>query len=169
MFHFLHAILRYSGEIRLSEEEYTAGKVLADLFILTNEIQRDMEKRAREHGVSYGQYILLSVLKHQPDRRSSPSMLADCLNVSRAAVSSMIEALEKGGFVTRELDDQDRRGMVISLTGAGSEKVAEMTPRFLSFMTRFLSEFEKNDVQDLLQSLDKLKKGFGKLDDGGTE
>ncbi|MEF2966661.1 MarR family winged helix-turn-helix transcriptional regulator [Paenibacillus sp. M1] len=162
MFHFLHAIARYSGELNLSEAEYKAGRVLADLFFLTGEIQRYMEKRAREFGVSYGQYILLCVLRHQPDRQSSPSVLADALKVSRAAVSSMIEALEKAGFILRRLDERDRRGMVISLTDAGDRKVEEMTPQFLSLMTRFVSEFEESDVDDLLQSLAKLKKGFDK-------
>lgn len=165
MFHFLHAILRYSGELKLSENESKATQVLSDLFTLTNEIQRDLDKRAREHGISYGQYTLLHLLLHQSGRRSSPSTLADWLGVSRPAVSAMIDALEKDGYVRRELDERDRRGMVISLTEAGYSKVEEMNPRFLLLMNRFISEFGQRDVDDLLQSLDKLKKGFAKLDE----
>ncbi len=67
MFHFLHAIERYSGKLNVSETEYKTGRVLANLFFLTTEIQKDLERRAREFGISYGQYMLLCVLRYQPE------------------------------------------------------------------------------------------------------
>lgn len=163
MFHFLHAIERYSGKLNVSETEYKTGRVLANLFFLTTEIQKDLERRAREFGISYGQYMLLCVLRYQPEGRSNPSALADHLKVTRAAVSSMIDALEKGGYVARELDDRDRRGMVISITEAGLSKVQEMTPLFLSLMNQLVSEFGESDIDSLLQGLAKLRGGFEKL------
>lgn len=75
-----------------------------------------MEKQARKFGISYGQYVLLSVHTHLPSLQSSPSELADQMNISRASVSNMNGNSEKGNFLLRQLDSNDKWSIVISLT-----------------------------------------------------
>ena len=47
--------------------------------------------------------------------------LADYFEIDRAAVSRMIETLEKGRFVTRRTDAENRRADIVELTGKGEQ------------------------------------------------
>ena len=61
----------------------------------------------RELGLGTGQPKLLRFLSsHGPCR---PKEIADYFEIDPAAVSRMLDALEKGGFVTREPDETCRR------------------------------------------------------------
>lgn len=71
----------------------------------------------RELGLGAGQPKLLRFLASNGPCR--PKELADYFEIDPAAVSRMLDALEKGGFVTREPDENCRRSDRIELTDLG--------------------------------------------------
>lgn len=70
-----------------------------------------------EVGLGTGQPKLLGYLsQHGPSRQRQ---LADYFEIDPAAVCRMLDSLEKGGFVTRCGDGQDKRRERIEITPAG--------------------------------------------------
>lgn len=70
-----------------------------------------------EIGLGTGQPKLLSYLAaNSPCRQRE---LAEYFEVDRAAVSRMLDSLERGGFVTREADANNRRADAVQLTEKG--------------------------------------------------
>ena len=70
-------------------------------------------------GLGAGQPKLLGYLSR--NGASSQRQLADYFEVDPAAVSRMLDSLQKGGFVTRRPDDNDRRRDLVELTPAGRQ------------------------------------------------
>jgi DNA-binding MarR family transcriptional regulator len=67
--------------------------------------------------------LVLSILADS-DSPLSPNKIADRLIISRASVTSLIDSLERRGFVQRQPHRTDRRMLLIELTIAG-RKVAD--------------------------------------------
>ena len=64
----------------------------------------------------------LRLLGHLRDREGlSNAELADRLYVTRPSVSALLERLERGGFIRREVSPNDRRGIAIWLEQRGRE------------------------------------------------
>ena len=97
-----------------------------------------------EIGLEVGQPKMLSYLaKHEPCRQKE---LADYFEIDSAAVSRMLDSLEKSGFVTRKMDQENRRSNVIALTDWGrdaQERWAEHCRAMEQEMLRGFTEEEK--------------------------
>ena len=57
-------------------------------------------------------------------RISTPTGLAKYTGLSSGATTAMLDRLEKGGFIERRPNPDDRRGTLIFLAKSGAEKVA---------------------------------------------
>ena len=76
-------------------------------------------------GLGAGQPKLLVYLNsHGPCRQKE---LADYFEIDPAAVSRMIDTLERGGFVVRRKDETSRRGDLAELTEKGQRAVQAWT------------------------------------------
>lgn len=82
-----------------------------DLLILLNDVARMMrtrfDQRAREHGMTRAQWIILARLERQPGM--SQIELADICEVEAITVGRLIDRLEARGLVERRPDPSDRR------------------------------------------------------------
>ena len=73
----------------------------------------------RALGLGAGQPKLIAYLsEHGPCRQSE---LADYFSIDPAAISRMVESLEKGGFIAVEADKSNRRRKSLSATDRGRE------------------------------------------------
>ena len=71
----------------------------------------------RALGLGAGQPKLIAYLaEHGPCRQSE---LADYFSIDPAAISRMVESLEKGGFIAVEADKSNRRRKSLSATDRG--------------------------------------------------
>lgn len=70
-------------------------------------------------GLGAGQPKILGYLSRNGE--STQRQLADYCDVDPAAVSRMLDTLQKGGFVTRRSDSADKRRDLVGLTPAGQD------------------------------------------------
>ena len=92
-----------------------------------------------ELGLGAGQPKLLGYL-----RRNGPCgqrELAGYFEIDPAAVCRMLDSLQKGGFVTRRADDQDKRRDLIALTPAGEAAYEAWQERCRAMEERMLAGF----------------------------
>ena len=75
-------------------------------------------------GLELFEYDVLSALRRQGEPFSLPATgLARETGLSGGAMTNRVDKLEARGFVRRRRDDEDRRGVVVTLTGKGRRKI----------------------------------------------
>lgn len=67
---------------------------------------------------------------------TSAAALAEATAMDRSSVSRLIKHLEKSGYVSKEPDPEDRRGVLLSLTELGQQStIAALKEKESAFMT----------------------------------
>jgi DNA-binding MarR family transcriptional regulator len=103
----------------------------------------------------------MTFLRHETEREGergslSQQAIGERLRIDRTTMVSLIDDLERAGYVTRERNPGDRRAYVITLTPAGkraqtrAEKAVDT--RALEFFGR-LPEAERQELHRLLTRL----------------
>ena len=115
-----------TGEVRwLDDEEQRAWRaILRGGHLVT----LAMEEALAPHGVSLGEYELLSMLAEAPGQRRRMAELADLVVQARSRVSHTASRLGRRGWVRRVPADDDGRGVLLSLTDEGYAVVQRLAP-----------------------------------------
>jgi DNA-binding MarR family transcriptional regulator len=91
--------------------------------------------------------------------QSSPKMtlrqLSNNSNMSQATATSILDRLEKRGFIKRERDTKDKRKVHAVITTAG-EQVLEQAPQLLQ--DNFIEQFQALDQWEQTQILSSLQR-----------
>jgi DNA-binding MarR family transcriptional regulator/DNA-binding response OmpR family regulator len=112
-------------------------------------------------GISQTKLAVLMYLNSEPDLSASPSSLASHCDVSRAAMTGLLDALEQDGFVERAGHPSDRRALMIRLTAKGQEFLDWAVPRdqyHLSELMQVLNQGEREKLLDLATTVIRLAK-----------
>lgn len=89
----------------------------------------------------------LRLLGHLADREGiSNAELADLLYVTRPSVSALLERLERGGFIRREVASTDRRGICIWLEPAGRDIVSSLREELRQYSADLMAELTPAEV-----------------------
>ena len=127
-------------------ELLTAGAELSELF---SEVVR------RRGGVTLVQYRTLAALGDAAYRE--PWELARAVQVSSPHMTSVLDQLERLGFVERRVDPVDRRRRRVLLTPTGRRRLRRLSPHVLALEARLLeailTESERAVLTDLLRRL----------------
>ncbi|WP_284637761.1 MarR family winged helix-turn-helix transcriptional regulator [Paenibacillus silviterrae] len=71
--------------------------------------------------------------------------LAARLQLERSSVSRLIEGLVKGGFVSRELNESNRREVVLTLTGKGKSSIHRVRDQSVAFYQSILARMSEEE------------------------
>ncbi len=110
------------------------------------------------NGIRRSEFFFLVTLMNciQPDSNGiKASELSNQLQVTPAAVTHLLNNLEKAGYVERISDPTDRRIVLIKPTAAGQQIMALATARFLEELkglVEFLGEDDSKEFVRLLSS-----------------
>ena len=109
----------------LDDEEQRAWRAV---LRASHMIRLALEDALDLHGVSLGEYELLSMVSEAPSKRARMAELADLVVQSRSRVSHTANRLEKRGWVERTPAPQDGRGVVLALTEEGMAQLERLAP-----------------------------------------
>ena len=119
--------------------------------------------RGEKHPLTRSQVKVLFMLVHRPEQTATA--LGDAMDMTKASLTGIIDALEAKGLAKRSSDSDDRRRMKVTLTAAGRKlcdaKAREMDDKLESRFASF-SEAERVDFVRQLRSAGQLLK---KLED----
>jgi MarR family transcriptional regulator, organic hydroperoxide resistance regulator len=108
-------------------------------------------------GLSLAQHQLLTPLASQPAQ--TIRALADAAGVAAPTATRMLDGLERGGYVTRATDANDRRCVVVDLTPDG-RRALDVTSRALNANRRrisaSLSDEDREQAARLLRQLARI-------------
>lgn len=95
---------------------------------------------------------------NQSNTKATTSLLSEKLDISKPAVSQVINTLEKKGWVQREIDSNDKRIYCLSLTENGRNKLSDIYKKFSDSAGRVLSMLDEKDIENLIDITGKISK-----------
>jgi DNA-binding MarR family transcriptional regulator len=118
-------------------------------------LRHAVEQQLREAGdLSYVQFQLLARLGDSPTGSHRMTDLADGVVYSRSGLTYQAGLLEKAGLVTRSPAPDDDRGITITITDAGRERLAQVFPGHVEVVSHMLfhplSRAQVNALAELL-------------------
>ncbi|MEU1593657.1 MarR family transcriptional regulator [Streptomyces sp. NPDC005708] len=98
--------------------------VIGRLHRLAGQLTEELVRVYGRYGLSEGEFDVLCALRRagEPYERA-PGELAVHTMVTTGAMTKRIDRLEQAGLVTRRRSDDDQRGRIVGLTGAGRELI----------------------------------------------
>lgn len=141
----------------------TGQKGIRLLYSCLN-MRRQLNKLTGYGNLSQGEYLVLRNLHCSnfgfPTQGSKEQIkaaaLSDILELSRPSITRILNSLEDRGFITREIDKEDRRSVTIELTKEGIEALNKANMELLSIADRLVVSLGETDTNKLIELLEKL-------------
>lgn len=87
------------------------------------------------------------------------------LQITKPAVSYILNTLEKKNYINREIDSKDRRKISITPTPQGKEAAGQAAERYIELWDMLMAKFGEDDMRHLVQLLSRLMDIFKELQD----
>lgn len=110
----------------------------------------------REHSLAFTEYSVLRLLQRAPKRRLAPSALAEAIVCTTGAMTKLVDRLQRAGFVSREPDPNDRRGVLVRLEAAGGRAANAAAASYQVARERVLGQLNPREAKTIENSLRRL-------------
>ncbi len=116
-------------------------------------------------GMQAAQYRTLGVLM-RGSTAISMSELGKRLYISKPYMTLLVDQLIQDGHVQRIPDTTDRRVINITITAEGKRHLKQEASRYKENVKNILSDLDRQDLEDLCQSLEKIRNIISKFNQG---
>ncbi len=130
---------------------------------LVTEIDRALGRHLKQYGLSRTRLTTLKTLYHHPDRCLTPAEIADRIGITRAAMTTVLDGLEKREFVARERRPGDRRLVHACLTAKGAAFLDEILPEHYRSLCSIMSRLTEREQKTLTRLYEKIAEGVRDL------
>jgi len=150
----LEVELRFKKPIAL-----LAHKALLNIYYTASCLRKKAGEFLRPFGLTDVQFNLMMLLKHQtiPQIGLSQAQLSNMMLVNRANITSLIDRMEKAGFVERTPSPSDRRSNIVRLSGQGEKLLAKIEPLYAKQVKRIMAKLKKAEQKRLTAMLEKIR------------
>ncbi|HEV2635215.1 MAG TPA: MarR family transcriptional regulator [Actinocrinis sp.] len=125
-------------------------------------VEQELAGNFADHGLQSGEFDILATLRRTgAPHRLTAGALAGSTMVTSGAITNRIDRLVAKDLVTRHTDPENRRSVLITLTGRGKELVDEAVVGHLDREAGLLETLDPDEQQHLAALLRKLLIGLG--------
>ena len=122
-----------------------------------------VERRSCDLGIHHSQHRMLIALAKRQDNVPSQKELAEILGISAAAVTSTLKRLEKEGYITRSMTDEDNRKNEIRITEKGLSKADETRTAFEATDRAMFAGFTPEELEQFMAFMERLDRNLDAL------
>ena len=148
---------------RYREMKPLAVKTAVTMLRTGSDLITGFEKLMGRYNLSQGRFLILVVMNRQPEERTSPSVLAEKIGVTRATMTRLIDGLERDGLIRRTPHKKDRRRQEINLSSRGRTLLEEILPDYWSRIDTLMQGLNETEQQTMLTLLAKVAGGIPAL------
>ena len=130
-------------------------------------LEPELEEALNEHGLTRPSFLVLQALLGAPGASLTQRELMGHVRRTSGTMSVRLGRLERAGYVTREPDADDRRGVVVTLTDRGRERVEAAQPAYSVAAERLVAGLPQSERTAFATGLEAWL-GFFEPDDGDT-
>ena len=124
-----------------------------------------VERQIGDLGIHHGQHRMLMQLAKPQKSPPSQKELAETMGISPAAVTASLKRLEREGYVSRSMTDEDNRRNEIRITEEGLERVNRSRAVFEAADKALFAGFTPEEITLFTSFLERLD---GNLDEAGA-
>jgi DNA-binding MarR family transcriptional regulator len=143
----------------------TPKDVVRSLADIVSLVEPGLLELWRSTGLTFGQRRVLGRLRHGP--RPAGAIAAE-LAIAAPTLTRQLQKLEENGFITRAIDTDDRRRILVALTANGNAVLAEHRVFRDSPLLQAAGELTTTQRRDLVESLGRLTR-LARKGDAGSE
>jgi len=143
-------------EKRYPDSSAQATQCAMNLVLTADLLEKRIAGLLQPFDLSPATGLVLSTLADS-ETPLSPNNIADRLIISRASVTSLLDTLEKRGFVKRQPHISDRRMLSVELTGSGRQAANEYRPVVHQHEKMWLDALDEDEQELLIKLLQRLQ------------
>jgi DNA-binding MarR family transcriptional regulator len=110
-------------------------------------------------GLNMGEFFVMDRIAHDMPCSSTDISASEMQNhphFTKPAVSQMLNSLEKKGYIHREIDKNDRRKIVVTLTETGDDACKRGKAYFNDRIEQTISRFGEENTRNLISLVNQL-------------
>ena len=129
-------------------------KLAEEFFYKSYQLRKINHQQKLEKSLGGEQFTLL-YLKDRGDF-VLPSEISEEMNISSARVANILNNLENKGLALRQIDKEDRRRILVTLTEEGKEKASLHMEKVIQNITGMLELLGEEDAKDFVRITKKM-------------
>lgn len=123
-------------------------------------LRRYIEMKVSDTGVYRSQHQLLMWLGKHPG--CSQTQIAQALDISTAAVTTSLQKLEKGGYITRKMNREDNRANHLEITPKGMAVIEQSIGIFREIDDHMYEGFSRTELHQLQAYYERILQNLAK-------
>ena len=140
----------------MSNKDVHIGKKIS---ILSRRIHRTIDKEAAQYGLTGVQARILGFVYHKSDKSDIfQKDIEEELDIRRSSVTSVLQLMEKNGYIQRVSVSEDARLKKIILTEKGLEIQKNVYDFILKIEKSLNDELSEDEMKVLVNLIDRLSK-----------
>lgn len=143
------------------------NELVQAMFRLKKMMNRGLGRDLDNANITMSEFILMREVAKNTKESYNPMALTEVreyLSVSKAAVSQMINSLEKRGYLTREVDVNNRRNIIVVLTEVGQEVYQKKNQEFFDRFEKVIQGIGETDISHFIAMINKMADAMGEQD-----
>ena len=132
-------------------------------------LERLQAEAMAEIGMTFSDYTIVATLHREPAPHALPvSRLAELVLRPMGSITQVVDRLEKGRLISRQLDPGDRRRVLIQLTEAGIEVAQRGDQAYRVSRERILATMKHSEIARVDQEITALLSALERDQDDPT-
>lgn len=128
-----------------------------EVIIFAKRIHRKIDKEASKYGITGGQGRILGFIHHKSQKRDIfQKDIEEELDIRRSSVTSVLQLMEKNGYIKRVSVSEDARLKKIMLTEKGLEIQNNISEFILKFEESLKNELSEDEFRMLIALINRL-------------
>lgn len=121
-------------------------------------IMYQMRKRGAQKQISESMHGELFVLGYISNHEGNviPSEISNEVGISTARVAATLNSLENKGLITRKIDVNDRRRILVEMTPTGKEQIENHIQTIMKITTGMLQYLGEQDAKEYVRIMGRL-------------
>ena len=135
---------------------------LLNVYFTATCIKKQATEFLSQFDLTAVQVNLLMMLGHQAEESGGLSQvrLSEMMLVNRANVTSLVDRMEKAGFVIRTAAEGDRRSNIIKMTAKGKKLLKKVEPIYAKEVQRIMSPLNDGEQKKLVNMLERVRENM---------
>jgi len=117
-------------------------------------MESEFNKRLAPYGITRVTWAVLGAIHY--DEKSTPSELAAFLSIDRAAITRLLDKLEKQNLITRHRTGEDRRSLSLQLTQKGEALCVKIARESKAVNAQFTAGLTPEDIDKYIETIRKI-------------
>lgn len=127
---------------------------------IMNKSRESMEQRVKDIGISSQQGRMISYIAHNEDKGLIQKDLAEVFQRRGASITSMLQGLEKKGYIERRIPENNERQKNIYVLPKGKALIDETNAAFYAAEQELVHALNDEEVQQLTELLRKIDRSL---------